>query len=177
MRVKGKLLSGSAALLLTVAGARADFTVTAPLLGSTEVPTNTSTASGLASFTYHTAANDLTYDVTYQGLSGPLTGAHIHFGSPTERGPIILPLTTNTTATSGELTGTLTSADLTPAATQGINNFQDAINALEADNTYFNIHSTVLPGGEIRGQLVPEPASIGLLGGVGLMLLRRRRQV
>jgi hypothetical protein len=42
-------------------------------------------------------------------------------------------------------------------------------------NTYINIHTSFRPGGEIRGQLLPEPSSLGLLA-VGSMALLRRRQ-
>jgi CHRD domain-containing protein/PEP-CTERM motif-containing protein len=43
--------------------------------------------------------------------------------------------------------------------------------ALEQGKAYFNIHTTYYPGGEIRGFLVPEPATVALLvmGGIGLL--------
>jgi hypothetical protein len=49
---------------------------------------------------------------------------------------------------------------------------------LAADTTYLNIHTTVVPGGEIRGFLTaaPEPASIALLtaGLLGVAAARKR---
>jgi hypothetical protein len=46
-----------------------------------------------------------------------------------------------------------------------------------AGNTYLNITDSVFPSGEIRGQIytVPEPGSLAVIGGVGLLAMRRRR--
>lgn len=50
---------------------------------------------------------------------------------------------------------------------------------LAAGQAYFNIHSTVFPGGEIRGFLVavPEPGTVSLLlaGLLGAVAVRTRR--
>jgi len=45
---------------------------------------------------------------------------------------------------------------------------------LFADGLDFNFHTSDFPGGEIRGQIVPEPGTEALLG-LGLVALAARR--
>ena len=50
----------------------------AALTGTQEVPPNTSAGRGMAEIQYDSSKNMLSWKVTYSGLSGPVTGAHIH---------------------------------------------------------------------------------------------------
>src|SRR5438046_3637151 len=56
----------------------------ATLDGKSEVPPNTSAATGTADIDYDAASKKLSWKVTYSGLSGPATAAHFH--GPAEAG-------------------------------------------------------------------------------------------
>src|SRR5262249_5413832 len=129
------------------------------LTGANERP-DPSLSIGSGSFTafLNQAMDTLTVIASFQGLSSATLegGAHVHFGGPNDAGPIILPLNDFPGGVaSGQFTTTLTAADFRPDPADGINTFQDAVNAMLSGNTYFNIHTTQNPGGEIRGQIGP----------------------
>jgi hypothetical protein len=163
-------------VLLAVHGsARSDFIATATLTGDGESP---STGTGYGTVTFNAAAQTLTALLTFSDLTSPTEippgvpgAAHIHLGAPGVEGPILFPFIEPNAnnfpldVTSGTYVTTLTAASLIPDPADGINTFAEAVNAIEAGHTYFNIHTVAFPGGEIRGQstVIPEPASLTLL--------------
>jgi hypothetical protein len=154
------------------------------LLGSNEVPPTGSPATGFATVTLN--GNLLTVNETFTGLTGgPAAAAHIHCCAPVGLNAIVaIPFTGFPAATSGTYNNTFdltvggtyngafvtanggTTASAEAAFLAGLNSFQ----------TYANIHDTTFPGGEIRGQIAPEPAITGLLLlGLASMIAMARR--
>jgi hypothetical protein len=162
-----------ACLALSHPASAALITFDATLTGTQETPPNASPATGAGTVVADTVAQTLGVSESFAMLSSPSTVSHLHFAPPGVAGPIILPLTNFPAGvTSGSFTGTFTAADLTNQATTGISTFAGLLAAMEAGETYLNIHSSLFPAGEIRGQLVPaavpEPLPLALLLGMGL---------
>lgn len=62
--------------------------------------------------------------------------------------------------TSGSVSGRITAADVIGgAAAQGVaaGEFAEVLRAIREGAVYVNVHTTLFPGGEIRGQLTPGP--------------------
>jgi hypothetical protein len=164
-----------AALALLLGGvkqARAGTMITAFLSGPGENPPTASPAIGMATYFIHDDRMAIDFHIIFglnaggPPLTTPLAAGHIHFGVPGMNGPVILPFPGLPVGmTSGDFSGILTAANLTPSPP--IFTFEDAVEAMEAGNTYTNLHTTMFPGGEIRGQNTPEPASLTLIG-IGL---------
>ena len=123
-------------------------TCTASLSGAQEVPPVNTDASGSATVTISSDGSRLTYRVSYQGLSGAPSAAHIHFGARGENGPVILPLAEGPSPFSG----TLTRANL-ERVPDGPQTFAAAVREIRQGDMYVNVHTAANPGGEIRGQL------------------------
>jgi hypothetical protein len=112
--------------------------LTAFLSAQGEKPATTSAGTGVANLSV--TDNTVNYLVTYSGLTGNASAAHIH-GSGDSQSPslgVLIPFN-NPSGKSGYITG---SAAMTP---------QQRADIL-AGKTYVNIHSSTSPGGEIRGQ-------------------------
>lgn len=168
------------------------LTYSAVLNGANEVPPNASPATGLARILIDDVAHTMFLDVTFSGLLGNTTAAHIHcctvipltgtagVASPTPNFP---GFPVGVTSGSYNATFDLLSASSYNAAF--ITNNGGTVAGAEAallagiasGRSYFNIHTTAFPGGEIRGFMVPEPASLALfgLGAACLIMFKRRR--
>lgn len=184
------------AALLALSGAAANATIivySAQLTGAAEAPPNASPGTGTAIVTIDDVLNTMRVQVTFAGLLGTTTAAHIHCCTALPlTGTAGVATTTPTFAgfplgvTSGSYDSTL---DLTAASsynaafvTASGGTVALAMARLLANiatgQTYFNIHTTTFGGGEIRGFLtVPEPATLSLmaLGLLGAGFARRRK--
>ncbi|MBG9387019.1 CHRD domain-containing protein [Caenimonas aquaedulcis] len=111
----------------------------ATLSGAQEVPANDSKGTGTAELRVDTKNNEMTWKVSFSGLSGPATAGHIHGPAPAGRNAgVLVPFAGVPNATSAEGKTSLTPAQMAELA---------------AGNWYVNIHTAKHPGGEIRGQL------------------------
>jgi hypothetical protein len=129
--------------------------LSATLTAAVEVPVcEAAGASATGSATVTISANDGTITVnslTFSGLSGAATLAHIHFGAIGDMGPIVIDFGANPTS---PFTDSFTAADYpSPVPTGAPANFAAFVNAMQAGTTYINVHTAACPSGEIRGQL------------------------
>jgi hypothetical protein len=143
------MLAAAALLALLpgfVAGA-GDQVFTATLTGSAQVPPVTTSGKGTASVVINAAGTQVSYAVSYSGLSGPLAAAHIHVGAAGTNGPVALPLSVGPSP----MFGTLTAANFMTSASAPT--FASVLTAIRTGKAYVNLHTALHPDGEIRGQL------------------------
>ncbi len=115
--------------------------------GAHEVPAKAFPGTGTGSFILNAARNQVSYNITYIGLSTNITGGHIHTGAPGVNGGVVKPI--GTAGDSSEFTdiGTWKTTDVSNALTKAL------IDSMLIGSTYTNWHTTNNPGGEIRGAL------------------------
>ncbi len=148
------MLLAVAALVAAPAVVFAAEPFSATLTPEAEVPPATSDGSGTASVTISDDGTEITYEVTYQGLTGPAGASHIHFGAADVAGPVIIPFAVG----DSPFSGTVGEADyVTPGDATLPQTWADALDAIRAGDTYVNVHTELFPGGEIRGQLAELP--------------------
>ena len=151
-----------------IAGSDRPDYLRARLRASNKVPVVISDARGEFQAKIDWAAKTIEYELSYRGLEGPVTQAHIHLGQPFAAGGISIwfcannpPITNAPAGTQAcpgapaKISGTIGAADVIGPAGQAVpaGSFEDAVRAIRGGNAYVNVHSTSAPGGEIRGQI------------------------
>jgi len=193
MKRIASLLFLSAMMLLAAPAIQAiPITFVADLAGPNENPPNASPGTGFAIVTFDDVAHLLSVHVSFSDLLGNTTASHIHccVASPGNVG-VATALPTFPGFPLGVTAGTYDATFDTALASTWNPAFIAAHGGTPAgaeaflfagilDGTaYFNIHSNLFPGGEIRGFLrVPEPATLALLcsGLLALGFFQRKRR-
>ena len=114
------------------------------LTGAAEVPgPGDPDASGTAFIALNQGQGEVCFDLSWAGIDGTVTAAHIHVGAATVAGPVVVPL----------FAGAFAGTDSASACVAGVS--EELIKAIRQDpeNYYVNIHSDVFPAGAVRGQL------------------------
>lgn len=130
------------------------ITYAAELRPGNEVPPTNSTAFGSSFVTFDPVNNTIAFETRASGIANP-TMAHIHRGAAGVNGPVII----NFATSSAQIAGGRASGAGPMSAFQSGNLLNTDLIALASPATaagyYVNVHSTAVPSGEIRGQLVP----------------------
>jgi hypothetical protein len=163
------------------------------LSGPNEFPPNASPGTGFTQVDFDTTLHTMRVQVTFSGLTGTTSAAHIHSPIPDPPANPLAGVATQLPSFTGFPLGVTAGVmdqtfDLTLASswnpTYITNNGGTPASAetaflsqVAAGKAYLNIHTSTFGGGEIRGFLtpVPEPTAVALLaaGAVGLILGRR----
>lgn len=135
------------------------------------------TGTGTFRATISRDGSEIDYELTFHNLESDARQAHIHLGHPQSNGNIVLwlcdseapgpvspsastPLCSQNSdpgdVKNGRVEGTLTAADLVIQAANGITSqaeFGDVVDLIKAGKSYVNVHTAIIPAGEIRSQI------------------------
>lgn len=164
--MKTLTLVTASALALATASAFADERIRTRMTGYQEVPSVSTAAGGEFEVKIHPDGQAFDWVLSYSGLQGDVLQAHIHFAQRHVIGAIVVwlcgsatnpgPAGTPACPQSGTVSGTAMAGNVGPgAATQQLTagEIGEVIAAMRAGAAYANVHTTLSPGGEIRGQI------------------------
>ena len=152
-----------ASVVATTALAGGGREVREKLTGLQEVPVVLTGAEG--KFKARLFSDRIEYELRYEDLEGDVQQSHIHIGQRLANGNISAFLCTNlgngpagTPACPPDpatVSGTIEAEDVIGPASQGIapGEIDELVDAIKDGWTYANVHSSLAPTGEIRGQL------------------------
>jgi hypothetical protein len=164
-----KVLLSLVASLLTLATVAKAEKIAALLTGYEETPASVSTtAQGLFSAEIDGDQDEIFYSETFSGLQAPVTVSHIHIGQLGVTGSVVIFLCQTAASPDptglapqcpqeGTVTGKITMANVIAGSTASqqlqAGDLAAVITAIRAGFAYANVHTTLSPGGEIRGQI------------------------
>ena len=115
------------------------------LTGAAEVPgPGDPDATGQANLTFNQGQREVCFEISWAGVDGEVFASHIHVGSSTVAGPVVVTL----------FTGSFAGTDSVSGCVQNID--PELIKVIRQDPAayYVNVHSRPnFPGGAVRGQL------------------------
>jgi hypothetical protein len=169
--MKKTLYVGVALVLTTTLPSASNVeNIHAHLTGFQEVPAVSTPAHGEFKAQISNDDSTIDYELTFSGLVGTVQQAHIHVAQPAVNGSVVIWLCQTATTPappavasitpvcpqSGTVSGTITAANVIPAATTSqqitAGQLDKVIAAIRGGVAYANVHATPLnPGGEIRG--------------------------
>lgn len=146
------LLAVSAASVLTSCDKDDDdidddqtYTISGNASGGQETPAVTTSATGTLTGSYNARTNMLTYNITWTGLSGNVSAAHFH-------GPALVGVSANPIHDIS-----ITTNGISGSASSSITLHDSTETHLLNGRLYYNLHTVLHPGGEIRGQVTASP--------------------
>ncbi len=184
------LTVAAAVMSLTGAASAHELVFTTQMSGPAESPPNASAGTGTSTVTFDLDLSTMRVQAVFSGLTGNVSAAHIH--APTAAAGlgtagVATPTPTFPSFPLGNTFGTYDQTfDLTLASsynagfiTASGGTVAQAMNrlifAFSDGKAYLNIHSSLFPGGEIRGFYVPAPGAVVAFAAAGLVASRRRR--
>jgi hypothetical protein len=141
------------------------------LIGYREVPSVSTRARGEFRAQMSPDEQSINYTLTYSGLQGNVTQAHIHVAQRSVNGSIVIwlcgtgdptaarhePDDTQTCPQEGTISGTITAADVVAGSMTSqqlaAGDLAAVIAAIRGGVAYTNVHTDLSPGGERRSQI------------------------